>query len=199
MRVKCDSRRRCILDAAIQLFRDIGFDRVSMAQISARAGGSKATLYSYFASKEELFAEAMVDAMQEEGHKMLGLLDPDEADVPLVLGRFARAYLHFLSRPEGLNCVRTCIANGGEGELGKALYRLGPQKGWREVAQYIAQVMARGLLRQTEAMPAALQLRGMLEAGYIQPLLYGAEPELPLEEAAERAVDTFLRAYAVQQ
>ena len=199
MRVKCDSRRQCIMDVAKKLFRDVGFDRASMAQISALVGGSKATLYSYFSSKEELFAAAMMDTMIDEGMKMLALLDPNEPDVAKVLGRFAKAYLEFLSRPEGLNCVRTSIAHGASGELGRMLYKQGPKMGWTQIAGYLEQVMERGLLRKAQPCPAAFQLKGLLEAGYIYPLLFGADPELPLEESAALAVDTFLRAYAPEE
>ena len=34
---------------------ELGYERTSMSEIAARLGGSKATLYSYFPSKEELF------------------------------------------------------------------------------------------------------------------------------------------------
>jgi hypothetical protein len=51
MRTKSDERRQAILDVATQIFKDIGYERASMAAIAARVGGSKATLYSYFPRK----------------------------------------------------------------------------------------------------------------------------------------------------
>jgi AcrR family transcriptional regulator len=51
MRVKSDTRREAILEIAKDLFREVGYERASMAMISARVGGSKATLYSYFKSR----------------------------------------------------------------------------------------------------------------------------------------------------
>ena len=44
MRVKTDDRRAAILEAAVEVFREVGYERASMAAISARVGGSKATL-----------------------------------------------------------------------------------------------------------------------------------------------------------
>ena len=55
MRTKSPARRQAILDVAAQTFRELGYERTTMCEIRARVGGSKATLYSYFASKEELF------------------------------------------------------------------------------------------------------------------------------------------------
>ncbi len=58
MRKKTETRRSTILGHALDIFRKEGFERASMSQIAAQVGGSKATLYNYFSSKEELLLEA---------------------------------------------------------------------------------------------------------------------------------------------
>jgi AcrR family transcriptional regulator len=50
-----DERRARILQVAREVFYEFGYAGASMSTISARLGGSKATLYAYFSSKEELF------------------------------------------------------------------------------------------------------------------------------------------------
>ena len=57
MRVRTESKREAILEAASHVFLESGFEGASMAEIAARVGGSKATLYGYFGSKEDLFVE----------------------------------------------------------------------------------------------------------------------------------------------
>ena len=49
------SRRRAILDAAAALFLERGFADTSVGDVVKRSGGSLATLYSLFGSKEGLF------------------------------------------------------------------------------------------------------------------------------------------------
>ncbi|MEV6426511.1 helix-turn-helix domain-containing protein [Nocardia sp. NPDC051463] len=49
------SRHRALLDAAAQVFALRGYDNTTVADITAAAGVSRATLYVYFASKEEIF------------------------------------------------------------------------------------------------------------------------------------------------
>ncbi len=61
---KSDSKRQAILENAYRLFRAQGFDGTSMADITSEVGGSKATLYSHFPSKEELFVECMMAALE---------------------------------------------------------------------------------------------------------------------------------------
>ena len=59
--------RRAILDAALALFIENGYDQVSMRNIAARVEYSPAALYGYFASKDEIFY-----ALAEEGYRLLG-------------------------------------------------------------------------------------------------------------------------------
>lgn len=54
-----EDRRHAILDAAEELFLDQGFDRVSLAAIVKRSGGSLATVYEMFGNKQGLL-RAMV-------------------------------------------------------------------------------------------------------------------------------------------
>ena len=50
-----NERPRQILDAAIELFCELGFEATRLEDIADRAGVSKATIYLYFESKEDLF------------------------------------------------------------------------------------------------------------------------------------------------
>ncbi|WP_424094972.1 TetR/AcrR family transcriptional regulator [Moorena producens] len=54
-----------ILSAALQEFSANGYTATTMAQIAAAAGVSKATLYTYFGDKENLFA-ALVKTMAQK-------------------------------------------------------------------------------------------------------------------------------------
>ncbi len=56
---KAAMRRRQVLDAAGQCFRDHGFHGCSMAQIAAQSGMSVGHIYRYFAGKDEII-EAIV-------------------------------------------------------------------------------------------------------------------------------------------
>lgn len=51
--------RQQILDAALASFSEFGFHGASVEEIAGRADTSRATLYQYFASKDEIFIELM--------------------------------------------------------------------------------------------------------------------------------------------
>jgi AcrR family transcriptional regulator len=59
--------RRAILDAARDLFVAEGFQHVSIRKIAERIEYSPAAIYSYFASKDDIFF-----ALAEEGFRLLG-------------------------------------------------------------------------------------------------------------------------------
>ena len=196
MRVKTEATRQAIIDAAIAVFRDKGYDRASMAEISARIGGSKATLYGYFTSKEALYAAAMLKATEAQRHYVLTRLAPAGADLATGLEAFGKALLALLTAPEVLAMIRTAMSEGTASTLGPALYAAGPRAMWTEVATMLAGFMASGALRHADPDLAALHFKGLLEAGIFEPALYGAPAYLGNDLATRLAVDTFLRAYA---
>ncbi len=59
--------RRAILDAALSLFVSDGYAQVSIRNIAAKVEYSPGAIYSYFASKDEIFF-----ALAEEGFRQLG-------------------------------------------------------------------------------------------------------------------------------
>ena len=59
MRIKTETRRKAIIEAATHVFLVNGFEKTTMSDIATQLGGSKATLYGFFSTKEDLFLEAM--------------------------------------------------------------------------------------------------------------------------------------------
>ncbi|NKN35824.1 TetR/AcrR family transcriptional regulator [Agrobacterium sp. a22-2] len=55
--------RRRILDVASRLFRDKGFDAVSVAEVMKAAGLTHGGFYGHFSSKDDLVAQTLVHAL----------------------------------------------------------------------------------------------------------------------------------------
>ncbi len=64
-REKMVENRRRILDVASTLFRDKGFDAVSVAGVMKAAGLTHGGFYGHFSSKDELIAETLAHALSE--------------------------------------------------------------------------------------------------------------------------------------
>jgi AcrR family transcriptional regulator len=52
-------RRQAILDAAIELLMEVGYDRMSMDALAERAHAGKATIYRHWSGKAEVVVEAV--------------------------------------------------------------------------------------------------------------------------------------------
>ncbi|TQK05495.1 TetR/AcrR family transcriptional regulator [Herbaspirillum sp. SJZ107] len=65
-----DRKRQAILKAAAEQFRACGFEATSVDRIAAAAGVSKRTVYNHFPSKDELFAETLVQLFQSEAEAL---------------------------------------------------------------------------------------------------------------------------------
>ena len=194
-RLRTIERRQAILDHASVIFRACGYDRASMAQIAARVGGSKTTLYGYFPSKQALFLAVMTEAMEAQTQALVALIDMGTEDPRHALRAFGNAYLELVASPDCTSMMRTCIAEGREEAIGRSFYLQGPRHGWEIISQHLQGWMDRGILRDGHPMLVALHLRGLLEAGMIEPILFGTDPEFEQGEAVTAAVDAFFCAH----
>ena len=194
-----EAKRQAILDTAFRLFREQGFEKTSMSEITAQVGGSKATLYSHFSSKESLFAECMTAAIAQYGAGAFAGLDAEPQDMVPALHQFGQNFLRFIGSNEMVAVRRLMIAEASRLGVGKLFYE--QIRNLRDrVALFLGKCMANGHLRCEDPVHAANHLRGLLESEYMEPLLLQVcEDPLSEEEirrASACAVDAFLRGYA---
>ncbi len=84
-----------ILSAAEELFSRHGYDAVSIQQIAARAGVSKAAIFHHFDSKQALYLAVLAKACERIGEVLQTLEHASCANVR-PLREFAEAHLRFL-------------------------------------------------------------------------------------------------------
>jgi AcrR family transcriptional regulator len=84
--VKSEQTRALIVETALRLFRERGYEATTMRAIAREAGVSVGNAYYYFGSKEELI-QAYYDELQEEHVKACrAVLDRERAFAPRLLG-----------------------------------------------------------------------------------------------------------------
>ncbi|CAM3655847.1 TetR/AcrR family transcriptional regulator [Polaromonas hydrogenivorans] len=200
MRAKSETRRQAILQAAAEVFQETGFERTTMSTICERLGYSKATLYNYFSSKEELFSAVVFEATEAEFQATLEALDSTVEDITLALELFGRRFLTLIYSPQVQAMRRLIVAEAGRSDLGKKSYELGPVRSEADIAQFLQQAMNAGKLRQADARVAAFHLRGLMEAEWFDRFLFQVLKEVTTEEinaTVKRAVAAFMAAYGV--
>ncbi|KGS14838.1 Regulatory protein, TetR [Pseudomonas coronafaciens pv. garcae] len=201
MKVRTEARREAIIDAAASVFLEMGYERASMNEVTKRMGGSKATIYSYFHSKEELFiavVNRLATAHLAEAVSELSNTNEMGTDIELrpMLTRFGERMLMMLINDDSALAVyRMVVAESGQSEIGMMFYESGPRECLQTIASTMRIAMQRGQLRSTDPDIAALQLTALLTAETEIRLYQQAPMPLSIEQIrgmVERAVDTFL-------
>lgn len=193
-----DERREAIVAIAREMFLSGGYGATSMSSIAAKVGGSKTTLWTYFPSKQELFAAVADDLVERFGRALEVRLDPNE-DMEGELCRFAQALLTTLHSDPIVEMHRLVIGEAGRfPELGAMMYERGPARGKARLAAFFEACMAGGKVRSGDGRRAAEQFAAMLQAGSAQRRLLGLAgrpSDEQLSDEAAGAVQTFMHGW----
>lgn len=199
MRVKTEARRQAIIDSAGELFLEQGYDSVTMAQIAAKVGGSKVTLYNYFSSKEAVFEAFVIEAGRADLDRLQDL--PEEADTVDTLRALGRSYLRLVLSPAVLELDRLIIGEARRiPELSRIFYENGPRKTLEHLDRVFAGLLEKRSLRASDPRTLTLHFKSLCESGLFEPQLWGlvnAPSETEIDQAVEAAVQVFLQGYAV--
>jgi len=195
---KSEARREAILRTATEVFHETGFDRASMSDICTRVAYSKATVYAYFKSKEELLVAIALEAAEAESDTVRAALGEAPAGLQAALEHAGRRYLAFACAPASLATRRLMLAAAARAGLGQQCYDLGPARVIAALADRLHAAMDEGALVEAGSELAARQLKSLFDAEWGERLLLQAAdapgPE-QIEAAAARAVAVFLAAY----
>ena len=198
MKKKTETKRQAILDVAVQAFRELGFERASMAEICKRAGGSKATIYNYFPSKDELFFATMMMASEAEFEAIHDAFDAATPNIAQSLRIFGEKLLSFLYSPQIQAQRRLAVAESGRTELGRVVYEQGVLRSLGLMADFLQAAIEQGKLRQADPHIAARHLHSLLESELLERFLFQLLGEVSAEEISAvtaRAVAVFMAAY----
>ena len=113
-RMPVDERRAQLLELSTDLFARNSFAELSMARIAREAGISKALLYHYFPSKQELFVATLSEAAEEVSRRT----EPDPSLPPAeALAKSLDAFLRWVEE-NGLAYRKLIESAGSVPEVG---------------------------------------------------------------------------------
>ena len=174
-----------------------------MDDIAAAAQVSKQTIYTHFASKEELFADLVMGNAQRVD-EFLTIIDrtlSDPVDVSAALQRLARQYLGVVMHPDALRLRRLIVGEAARfPELARRYYELVPGRVYAALEAQFSELGKKGRLRVNDPVAAArhfawLTLGQPLDRGMFYPVESAVEGT-NLDQLADSAVAVFLAAYA---
>lgn len=198
MRLRTEAKREAILAIAAKTFTEMGYERASMAEIAARVGGSKATLYGYFESKEQLFVEVAKSFAEKHLQDAFAELEQTDVDVPTALQRFGEKMLGFICQPEAIATLHMVVAEAGHSDIGRRFYEIGPRRALEGLTSFLQAAMDKGLLRVADPRIAAQHLIGLFESENMPLRMFNVQANFSrtqIRKAIERALVVFLAAY----
>lgn len=92
-----DSRRGLVLEAARSVFGEKGVEGASIREIAKRAGYTPGAIYSYFESKEAIYAALLAESLERLNEAVTAARAP-RTGVQFTLSAKARAWFDFYAR-----------------------------------------------------------------------------------------------------
>ncbi len=167
-----------------------------MATIAAKVGGSKATLYAYFPSKEALFA-AVIEQYCAADLEPVAL--PDDDHLAATLQALCEAYARRALSADHIDVCRLVIAESRSmPHIGPAFFDMGLGRWTARLAAVLDQARRTGRLAVNDCGQAADQLSQLcLGSLYTQRLcdLSGPPSEGRLRDMVRAGLAVFLAAY----
>ncbi|MBK7866473.1 MAG: TetR/AcrR family transcriptional regulator [Ignavibacteriales bacterium] len=148
-------KRRLILDKAMQLFVDEGYENVSIRKIAEKIEYSPATIYLYFSDKDEILGN-----LQKEGFdKFYDFLSKAESETDPVqrVRKLGRMYIKFgLENPEYYDLM--FIARAPMKKYIDGLVWTEADKSFLLLRNTVEYAMEKGAIKQGPSLPVAFGL-----------------------------------------
>jgi len=181
-----------------------GFAAASTDAIAAEAGVSKRTLYAYYPSKEDLFAEVLRTLTVENPRTMVldairGMEPASREELRAVLLELARRFVDTMMQPEYLAFLRTLIADTHRfPQLGEIFRSTVPERGLREGCAMIERAQENGVVVAGDPEVMMRMFMGSMLTYAMIDGLFRPEGEHtpPTPEKQGEIVDLYLKAVA---
>ena len=198
---KARAKRDQILSGARRVFLRDGFAGASTDAIAAEARVSKRTLYAYYPSKEELFAEVMrrltIENPQTRALESIEEMSPgDREELRRDLLELVRKIVTTMMQPDYLSLLRTTIADTHRfPQLGGLFRATVPERAMRSFAVFIEKSRERGVVGpDVDGDTAARMFVGpLLTYAVLNGLFAEGPPRPPAQEKIKEIVELYMK------
>ena len=196
------AKRDQILSGARRVFLRDGFAGASTDAIAAEAQVSKRTLYVYYPSKEELFADVMrrltIENPQTRALETIEEMSPgSEEELRQDLLELAQKIVATMMQPDYLALLRTTIADTHRfSQLGGIFRATVPERAMRSFAVFIAKSRERGVVGpDVDGEAGARMFIGpLLTYAVLNGLFADGPPHPPAQQKIEEIVELYIKA-----
>jgi TetR/AcrR family transcriptional regulator of autoinduction and epiphytic fitness len=188
-------KRAIILDGAVDVFIEMGYELASMDKIAETANVSKRTVYNHFGSKENLFQAVVNDFLTQRQNLKTIKYNPDQPLEEQLLA-FANAEIFLIDTPRRLGLSRFLTA----------VFLQDPEYARSTVAKYppvydmmldwLKDAEKAGTIKAESLIMAARMFYGLVEGAVTYPSLFaGGINKEALEPVLKEIIATFMARY----
>lgn len=162
-----EARRHALVDAAWSLVKESGIEATTLDEIIARAGGSRATIYSAFGDKDGLIEAAVGEHCSAFAEQMTMKLDASD-DASTTLTRLATDLVGHIWTPDARRIFSSFLSEGDRfPQVIATFLRNGPDRLHRRLARYLTEVRDRGQAPITDPDQAAKMFLDTLHGDWL--------------------------------
>ena len=203
---RAEAKRGQILDGARRVFLREGFAAASTDVIAREAGVSKRTLYAYYPSKEELFADVLrkltIENPQTRVLDSVRSINPGSTqELQEVLTRLAEKLMATVMRPDYLALLRTIIADSHRfPHIGEIFRSTVPERGIKEGSAMLQRAQENGVAVSGDPEVMMRMFMGPLLTYALTEGLFRPEsdPQPPGPEKIEEIVELYMKAISTE-
>lgn len=194
-----EKKHHDIVQAAIAVFLEKGFELTSMDAVASKAGLSKVTVYNHFHDKKELFENVMVvHCSQLSNNKKLIEFDKNKSPKHL-MENYAHRMVELLLHEQSIALMRVVIGEASRfPELAQSIWPEGKLPMQEELSCYLHREHDAQRLRIPHIALATKQFFGLIKETLVWPALMGLRIDnspAHRQQVIEEAVSMFLSFY----
>ncbi|GAB4521447.1 MAG: hypothetical protein Kow00133_08420 [Amphiplicatus sp.] len=194
-RRRAEERPDEILDAALAVFDERGFDAARVDDVAARAGISKAGVYLYFDSKEQILRGLVEREIAPVARRMRALAEAGRDDPVATLGAIVAAMMTLIENPRVFAVPRLVLSVSGRfPEIGMHYRKNVVEEGLGAFSSLLAAGIEKGVFRPVDPTTAARAMIGpvLIHAMWTH-VLGGEAGDISPAERARAHVDLLMR------
>lgn len=190
-------KHKSIIEAAKELFLNLGYNNTSVDAIAKKAVVSKRTIYDHFENKQKLFGFIIVEHWKQSAITTIDLFEEDQS-IDTNLTNFAVTFLNFLYQADTINLFRLLISerNNFPDIIGSLLINDKAPFTYKLI-EFLQKNKNDGILLIDDTEVAAAHFMGLLKEYHFWPMMLGFTNKKTVDqpELIKNAVEIFVRAY----
>ncbi|WP_327658983.1 MULTISPECIES: TetR/AcrR family transcriptional regulator [unclassified Streptomyces] len=176
-REQAEARHQELLDAALDLFLEHGFEVATIEMIAARVSMTKRTIYARYPDKATLFRTAIQRAIERQIVPQDVLDDLDRGELGATMEAIARLRIEQIATPHGLRLQHLINA---ESHRFPEIFTAYVEQSTRPLIDHVAAVLQRavdaGEIAPTNVDHAASAFMSMVVGGRVRSIVGGFAP-----------------------